>query len=178
MYTLVLSPGGLLAACTDDKGRVMLLDTHHLCFCRSWKGYRDAQCAWLEAPTLHSSGSDEEQLLWAPHTVVVQPDESKDGSKLTNVKPGTNLAPMQRCALPPCPFQETIGGQGKRRRQLVTHKACAGSRVGTWARRGHRNQSAAHTCSFMHPVEKCWKSGLRGLESAFARSSVAATVHS
>jgi hypothetical protein len=61
---LVLSPDGQLAACTDDKGRVLLLDTGNLCFVRSWKGYRDAQCAWLEGATLEPNVQHGELGFW------------------------------------------------------------------------------------------------------------------
>ena len=61
--TLVPSPSGQLAACTDDKGRVTLLDTCNLCFLRTWKGYRDAQCAWMQAPQLDAA-TDATETLW------------------------------------------------------------------------------------------------------------------
>lgn len=50
MQLLVLSPDGLLAACTDDKGRVVLVDTISKTILRSWKGYRDAQVGWVRQP--------------------------------------------------------------------------------------------------------------------------------
>ena len=39
---------GPLAASTDGFGRVMLLDLRRGCVLRMWKGYRDAQMAWLQ----------------------------------------------------------------------------------------------------------------------------------
>lgn len=50
MHNLVLSPDGLLAACTDDKGRVVLVDSVSKTILRSWKGYRDAQVGWVRHP--------------------------------------------------------------------------------------------------------------------------------
>lgn len=50
MHNFVLSPDGLLAACTDDKGRVVLVDSTSKTIIRSWKGYRDAQVGWVRQP--------------------------------------------------------------------------------------------------------------------------------
>jgi hypothetical protein len=44
---LAMSPDGVLAACTDDKGRVVLVDSISKTILRSWKGYRDAQVGWV-----------------------------------------------------------------------------------------------------------------------------------
>ena len=48
--TLRLAPRGALAAATDSLGRVMLLDLQAgpLCVTRLWKGYRDAEVAWVD----------------------------------------------------------------------------------------------------------------------------------
>ncbi|KAG9146142.1 hypothetical protein Leryth_015929, partial [Lithospermum erythrorhizon] len=45
---LTLSPSGTLAAITDSLGRILLLDTQALVVVRLWKGYRDANCLFLE----------------------------------------------------------------------------------------------------------------------------------
>ncbi|XP_017858668.1 PREDICTED: rab3 GTPase-activating protein regulatory subunit [Drosophila arizonae] len=45
--TLILAPGGKLAAVTDNLDRVMLVDTQQAIILRVWKGYRDAQCAFV-----------------------------------------------------------------------------------------------------------------------------------
>lgn len=49
MGSLCVAPDQLLAACTDDKGRVLLVDTTINCIVRIWKGRRDAQLGWLVA---------------------------------------------------------------------------------------------------------------------------------
>jgi hypothetical protein len=48
--TLHLAPRGALAAATDSLGRVLLLDLQAgpLCVSRLWKGYRDAEVAWVD----------------------------------------------------------------------------------------------------------------------------------
>jgi hypothetical protein len=48
---MVLDPTGRLAALSDNFGRVLLLDTVQNIVIRMWKGYRDAQCAFVEWPT-------------------------------------------------------------------------------------------------------------------------------
>jgi len=42
-------PRRRFVAATDSLGRVMLLEPRTLVVLRVWKGYRDAQCAWLDA---------------------------------------------------------------------------------------------------------------------------------
>jgi hypothetical protein len=46
---LVLSPNGRLAAISDTLGRIMLVDTSRMIVIRMWKGYRNAQCGWMQA---------------------------------------------------------------------------------------------------------------------------------
>lgn len=43
-----MAPGKRLAAVTDDFGRVTLVDVQRGVALRMWKGYRDADCGWLE----------------------------------------------------------------------------------------------------------------------------------
>ncbi|KAH8281881.1 hypothetical protein KR054_003758 [Drosophila jambulina] len=45
--TLAVAPGGRLAVVTDNLDRVMLVDTQQAIILRVWKGYRDAQCAFV-----------------------------------------------------------------------------------------------------------------------------------
>lgn len=43
------SPNKVLSAVCDTMGRVILVDNKHGIAVRMWKGYRDAQCGWIEA---------------------------------------------------------------------------------------------------------------------------------
>ncbi|POM60647.1 hypothetical protein PHPALM_30466, partial [Phytophthora palmivora] len=45
---LVLSPTGRLAAVSDTLGRILLIDTFRMIVIRMWKGYRNAQCGWMQ----------------------------------------------------------------------------------------------------------------------------------
>ncbi|XP_052851167.1 rab3 GTPase-activating protein non-catalytic subunit [Drosophila gunungcola] len=45
--TLAVAPSGRLAVVTDNLDRVMLVDTQQAIILRVWKGYRDAQCAFV-----------------------------------------------------------------------------------------------------------------------------------
>jgi len=47
--SVTLSPCKRLLAITDTLGRVVLVDVERGIAVRMWKGYRDAQCAWLLA---------------------------------------------------------------------------------------------------------------------------------
>uniref|UniRef100_A0A0A1WZV5 Rab3 GTPase-activating protein regulatory subunit n=1 Tax=Zeugodacus cucurbitae TaxID=28588 RepID=A0A0A1WZV5_ZEUCU len=46
-YTIALAPNGQLAAVTDNLDRVVLVDLQRGVLLRVWKGYRDAQCAFV-----------------------------------------------------------------------------------------------------------------------------------
>ncbi|KAI4374680.1 hypothetical protein MLD38_012647 [Melastoma candidum] len=54
---LTLSPSGTLAAITDSLGRILLLDTRALVVVRLWKGYRDANCLFMEMLVNRNSGA-------------------------------------------------------------------------------------------------------------------------
>lgn len=43
-----LAPKGQLAAVTDNLGRVILIDCNRAIAIRVWKGYREAQCCFVE----------------------------------------------------------------------------------------------------------------------------------
>lgn len=46
--SIVASPDKRLAAVTDDYGRVLMVDITNWIVVRMWKGYRSAQCGWIE----------------------------------------------------------------------------------------------------------------------------------
>lgn len=86
-----VSPRGNLAACTDDKGRILLVDLVSMCIVRAWKGYRDVQCGWIEGAAV--KGRDEELGMW---TIPARQASDSDNSLVDTGE----LAPMYRCALP------------------------------------------------------------------------------
>ncbi|KAG1709741.1 Rab3 GTPase-activating protein non-catalytic subunit [Nymphon striatum] len=47
--SIIISPSRNLCAVTDSYGRIVLVDINKGVAVRIWKGYRDAQCAWLES---------------------------------------------------------------------------------------------------------------------------------
>ncbi|KAJ6229608.1 rab3-gap regulatory domain [Anaeramoeba flamelloides] len=47
---IYMAPNSRFAVITDNFGRVLLLDTINFLIIRIWKGYREAQCAWIEIP--------------------------------------------------------------------------------------------------------------------------------
>lgn len=46
-HTIAIAPSGRLAVVVDNLDRVMLVDTQRSIILRVWKGYRDAQCAFV-----------------------------------------------------------------------------------------------------------------------------------
>ncbi|KAJ3438952.1 rab3-gap regulatory domain [Anaeramoeba flamelloides] len=47
---IYMAPNSRFAVLTDNFGRLLLLDTINFLIIRIWKGYRDAQCSWIEIP--------------------------------------------------------------------------------------------------------------------------------
>ncbi|XP_015586731.1 rab3 GTPase-activating protein non-catalytic subunit isoform X2 [Cephus cinctus] len=45
---IIISPNKMLSVVTDAMGRVTLIDNRRGIALRMWKGYRDAQCGWIE----------------------------------------------------------------------------------------------------------------------------------
>ena len=61
---IVASPDRRLAAVTDDFGRVLLVDVTNWFVIRIWKGYRNAQCGWVEVKRdLEEKGSPHASFL-------------------------------------------------------------------------------------------------------------------
>ncbi|XP_076280641.1 rab3 GTPase activating protein [Lasioglossum baleicum] len=48
-YSVMSSPNKMLSVVSDAMGRVILIDNRRGVAVRMWKGYRDAQCGWIEA---------------------------------------------------------------------------------------------------------------------------------
>ena len=46
---IIVSPNKLLSVVCDAMGRVILVDNKQGIAIRMWKGYRDAQCGWIES---------------------------------------------------------------------------------------------------------------------------------
>lgn len=51
VQNLIPAPHNGLAVACDSLGRVLLMDTQKSIVLRMWKGYRDAQCAWIARPS-------------------------------------------------------------------------------------------------------------------------------
>ncbi|XP_047119989.1 rab3 GTPase-activating protein non-catalytic subunit [Schistocerca piceifrons] len=45
---VIISPNRRLSVVTDSLGRIVLIDNHKGIALRMWKGYREAQCSWIE----------------------------------------------------------------------------------------------------------------------------------
>ena len=96
--TITLSPDGQLAACTDDKGRVFVMNVQSLAVVRAWKGYRDSQCAWLRIPTLDANKALDTQPFWSQVAAPTEQEHRPSTPPLdTPTAPASPLAPLQRC---------------------------------------------------------------------------------
>lgn len=63
---LALSARGRWAAAADSLGRVLLLEVPSLIVRRMWRGYREAQCAWVDAAGADGAGRAELLVIYAP----------------------------------------------------------------------------------------------------------------
>ncbi|GAA0153880.1 G-protein modulator [Lithospermum erythrorhizon] len=93
---LTLSPSGTLAAITDSLGRILLLDTQALAVVRLWKGYRDANCLFLEildnengASRLHHEHVNSDYCLClaihAPRKGIIEVWQMRNGPRLLTI---------------------------------------------------------------------------------------------
>ncbi|XP_050481312.1 rab3 GTPase-activating protein non-catalytic subunit isoform X2 [Bombus huntii] len=55
-YSIISSPNKALSVILDAMGRVLLVDNRYCIATRMWKGYRDAQCGWIEVEEEKHSG--------------------------------------------------------------------------------------------------------------------------
>ncbi len=111
---LRLAPRGALAAAADSLGRVLLLDLQAgpLCAIRLWKGYRDAQLAWLDGPSEGGVCETPPPLCLAVHAPhrggLLEVWRMRHGGCVARLRCGPNCR-----LLAPCPV---LGAFGERQR--------------------------------------------------------------
>jgi hypothetical protein len=100
-----VDPDGLLAAVTDGLGRVLLIDLSSKQVVRLWKGFRDASCYWIQAPSQSASygsgGSEKLAVFLVIHSRqrrVVEVFHARHGSRLCSVQVGRD-AQVVPCSL-------------------------------------------------------------------------------
>ncbi|XP_054006730.1 rab3 GTPase-activating protein non-catalytic subunit [Hylaeus anthracinus] len=97
-YSIVSSPNKMLSVIADIMGRVILIDNRHGIATRMWKGYRDAQCGWIEAEEEKHSGPNRAGgkfkqashlrtalflVIYAPKKGVIEIWSTQQGPKIT-----------------------------------------------------------------------------------------------
>ena len=82
IHSLILSPRGVLAVATDNFGRVLLLDTRRKVVSRVWKGYRDAQCGWVQSREEGQSREGLFLIIYAPKRGILEIWPSQSGSRV------------------------------------------------------------------------------------------------
>lgn len=107
---LTLSPSGTLAAITDSLGRILLLDTQALVVVRLWKGYRDANCLFMEMlvnkdPSMPSTSSAHRECdksdyclclaIHAPKKGIVEVWQMRTGPRLLTIPCGKGSRILQ-----------------------------------------------------------------------------------
>lgn len=83
--SIVSSPDKRLAAVTDDFGRILLLDATNMVIIRIWKGYRSAQCGWVEVqqnPELSDSARASFLVIYAPKRGLLEVWSAQRGPRV------------------------------------------------------------------------------------------------
>uniref|UniRef100_A0A146KRM5 Rab3 GTPase-activating protein non-catalytic subunit n=2 Tax=Lygus hesperus TaxID=30085 RepID=A0A146KRM5_LYGHE len=82
---IYMSPQKNLSVVCDSLGRVILVDTHSGIALRMWKGYRDAECAFIPVDEDKGSGSSRKALclaIYAPKKAIVEVWALQQGPKI------------------------------------------------------------------------------------------------
>lgn len=87
---LALSPTGRLAAVTDTLGRVLLIDTARMLVIRMWKGYRNAQCAWMQASEGARRPSGLYLVIYSAQRGIVEVWRARFGPRVYSFAVGDN----------------------------------------------------------------------------------------
>ncbi|CAL7946204.1 unnamed protein product [Xylocopa violacea] len=97
-YSIVSSPNKALSVILDAMGRVLLIDNRCAMALRMWKGYRDAQCGWIEVEEekhcgVHKAFTKFKQIpqlrsalflvIYAPKKGVIDIWSTQQGPKIT-----------------------------------------------------------------------------------------------
>lgn len=139
--SVYLAPDGLLAAVTDNLGRVILVDCNRAIALRVWKGYREAQCSFIEVveknpvhPTTTTTTSKKRDRRRAIFLVIFAPRRSV-----------LEIWPLQRGT-------KTAAFTANRLGQLlhITH-GMMGAAPGTKIKYNHQS------CLFIDPVDQTLK---------------------
>lgn len=93
VQSIISSPDKRLAATTDSFGRVMLVDITNNLVIRVWKGYRSAQCGWVEVkrdPDDRSSPYATFLVIYAPKRGILEVWSSQRGPRVAAFNVGKN----------------------------------------------------------------------------------------
>lgn len=91
--SIVTSPDKRLAAVTDDFGRVSLIDATNWIVVRVWKGYRSAQCGWIEVkkdPEQQSGPHASFLVIYAPKRGLLEVWSVQRGPRVAAFNVGKN----------------------------------------------------------------------------------------
>lgn len=106
--SVLISPNKMLSVVMDSLGRVILIDNRQGLAIRMWKGYRDAQCGWIEAheekqrisrkerknnPGIVSHSQQRRALflvIYAPKKGLIDIWSIQNGSKITSFSASKN----------------------------------------------------------------------------------------
>lgn len=90
---IIPSPDKRLAAVTDDFGRVLLIDVTNWLVVRMWKGYRSAQCGWIDVkrnPEQRNSPYASFLVFYAPKRGLLEIWSAQRGPRVAAFNVGKN----------------------------------------------------------------------------------------
>lgn len=91
--SIVASPDKRLLAITDDFGRILLVDVTNWLIVRMWKGYRSAQCGWVEIkkdPDSRTSPHATFLVIYAPKRGLLEVWATQRGPRIAAMNVGKN----------------------------------------------------------------------------------------
>ncbi|KAH0534432.1 rab3 GTPase-activating protein non-catalytic subunit isoform X1 [Cotesia glomerata] len=95
-HSLIVSPNKTLSVISDAMGRVILINNRRGIALRMWKGYRDAQCGWIEVTEdKRSKGTSKKRsalflVIYAPKKGIIDIWGVQTGSKITTFTASKN----------------------------------------------------------------------------------------
>lgn len=121
-----------LAAISDSLGRVILIDCTRSVILRVWKGYRDAQCSFMQIDEKLPKGTHNQKRKHALFLAIYSPRRST--VDIWNIERGKKLAVFP------------VGSNG----QLIQ---CAQSNAGNEANSSKSSHSVRTTAFFLNPID-------------------------
>lgn len=105
VQSVSLNPQRTLAICSDNYGRVLLLDVVQFVIVRMWKGYRNAQCGWISDFARSEQDSCDQRftssliVIYAPLRGLVELWKTSKGPRVAAIEVTENHVMYSFCSV-------------------------------------------------------------------------------